>query len=397
MSNRILFVDDEPMLLKGLERSLRSMRNEWEMQFVAGGPEALEIMSRAPFDVVITDMRMPGMDGAQLLDQVRTHFSQTVRMVLSGQSDKDAVLRSIRPTHQYLSKPCDIEELKQKLKRALVLRDVLESPELKQRVSQLETVPSLPLLYRKLRNELEAARPNLSEVAGIVSRDPGMTAKLLQLINSAFLGAASRLSCPRQAVSIIGVDDFRSMVLSGGLFSELSDCLSTFIAPLWKHALTSARYAEAIAICEQASEEMVQNCFAVGLLHEIGWIVLASTYGDQFGEMFAKLNRNLPAAQRECEVFGGSHILVGTYLLGLWGLPDAIVEAIAGYYLPPRVPPAGFCPLLALQVADQFDYRRHGPYCFSECDMIDEDLLARLGLLDRLPLWQKQCEAIDQQ
>ncbi|MGA8867245.1 MAG: response regulator [Candidatus Sulfotelmatobacter sp.] len=149
MNKRILFVDDEPIVLNGLERSLRGMRKEWEMAFLPGGPEALQAMAQAPFDVVISDMRMPGMDGAQLLELVRERFPQTVRMVLSGQSDKDALFRAIRPTHQYLSKPCDVRELKQKLKCALGLRDVLDSPELKQRVSQVETVHSLPSYIRR--------------------------------------------------------------------------------------------------------------------------------------------------------------------------------------------------------------------------------------------------------
>lgn len=396
MSNRILFVDDEPMLLKGLERSLRGMRNEWDMQFVAGGPEALEAMARAPFDVVISDMRMPGMDGAQLLDLVRKRFSQTVRMVLSGQSDKDAVFRAIRPTHQYLSKPCDIEELKQKLKGALALRDVLNSPELKQRVSQMETVPSLPFLYRRLRNELESAHPSLREAGDIVSRDPGMTAKLLQLVNSAFLGTASRLSCPKQAVSIIGIDNLRSMVSSGAAFSELPESLAAFLAPFWKHAHTTARYAEAIARCEQASEAMAQNCFAAGLLHEIGWIILAATYGDQFEALCAKLDKNQPAVDREKQVFGDTHRLVGAYLLGLWGLPDCIVEAVAGHHSPSPAAISGFCPLLAVQVAEHWNREQHESGHFIEDDTVDEELLARLGLRDRLPVWKKQCKAIDE-
>jgi HD-like signal output (HDOD) protein/CheY-like chemotaxis protein len=397
MSNRILFVDDEPMLLKGLERSLRGMRKEWEMQFVASGPEALEAMARAPFDVVISDMRMPGMDGAQLLDLVRKRFSQTVRMVLSGQSDKDAVFRAIQPTHQYLSKPCDIEELKQKLKRALALRDVLDSPQLKQRVSQMESVPSLPWLYRRLRKELESAHPSLHEAGEIVSRDPGMTAKLLQLVNSAFLGAASRLSCPKQAVSIIGIDDFRSLVLSGGLFSELPESLATSLAPLWKHAYATGRRAQAIAGCEQASEALARNCFAAGLLHQIGWVILASTYGHEFDGMYSKLNKNLPAPQREKQAFGGTHRLVGAYLLGLWGLPDSIVEAVAGNHAPAPLSVTGFCPLLAVQVAEHWTRDQHASVPFTEADGIDEELLARLGLHHRLSLWQKQCEAIDEE
>jgi len=396
MSNRILFVDDEPMLLKGLERSLRDMRNEWEMQFVPGGLEALEAMSQAPFDVVISDMRMPGMDGAQLLDQVRIRFSQTVRMVLSGQSDKAAVFRAIRPTHQYLSKPCDIEELKQKLKCALALRDVLDSAELKQRVSQMESVPSLPALFQAIRMQLESAHPNLPEAADTVSRDPGMTAKLLQLVNSDFLGTASSLSCPRQALSIIGLDNLRSLVLSGGLFSELSAALAEKLAPVWRHLYTSARFAQAIARSEQASETMVQACYAAGLLHDIGWIVLGSTYGDEFDGLCSRLNQDMAVEKREEEVFGSAHGPAGAYLLGLWGLSDPIVEAVATHHAPRKVNPTTFCPLLAVHVAEHWDRQWHGAPGFAEEDGIDEDLLAQIGLQERLPVWKEKCREVDE-
>ena len=82
MSKRILFVDDEPMLLQGLQRSLRSMRQDWEMAFVKGGKEALEAIDKQAFDIVVTDMRMPGMDGAQLLEEVKKRSPQTLRMIL---------------------------------------------------------------------------------------------------------------------------------------------------------------------------------------------------------------------------------------------------------------------------------------------------------------------------
>ena len=394
MSKRILFVDDEPMVLKGLERSLRGMRSEWEMQFVPGGPEALEAMAHAPFDVVVSDMRMPGMDGAQLLDLVKKRFSRTVRLVLSGQSDRDAVSRAIRPTHQYFSKPCDVEELKQKLKCALALRDLLDSPELKERVSQVETVPSLPSLYQGLLAQLQSARPSLRAVGDIASRDPGMTAKLLQLVNSAFLGSPSRLSCPRQAISVIGVDSLRQFVLSGGLFSELPESLAFTLAPLWKHAYSTARFAQAIARCERASETMVESCFTAGLLHVIGWIVLASTCSERFGALRSISNKNLPCVELQREILGGTHGEVGAYLLGLWGLPDPIIEAVAGRPSPAASCPTGFCPLLAVHVADHWDRQWHRSSPLSEDDAIDEDLLARLGLEQRLPVWQRQCEEI---
>jgi CheY-like chemotaxis protein len=86
---------------------LHSQQAEWDMEFVAGGAQALERMAQAPFDVVVTDMRMPGMNGAELLEEVMRRYPKTVRMVLSGHADKDLILRCVNSTHQYLSKPCD--------------------------------------------------------------------------------------------------------------------------------------------------------------------------------------------------------------------------------------------------------------------------------------------------
>ncbi len=188
MSKRILFVDDEPMLLQGLQRSLRSMRQDWEMAFVKGGNEALEAIDKQPFDIVVTDMRMPGMDGAQLLEEVKRRSPQTLRMVLSGQSDRETILRAINPTHQYLSKPCEGEELKARLLRAFALRDLLENSELKDLVSRLHSLPSLPSLYFELSGELSSDEPSLAKIGKLISADMAMTAKILQLVNSAFFG-----------------------------------------------------------------------------------------------------------------------------------------------------------------------------------------------------------------
>src|SRR5262245_37814840 len=98
---KILFVDDEPNVLQGLERMLRSMRHEWEMQFAMSGPAALERLAEQTFDVIVSDMRMPGMTGAQLLTEVSQRHPHIVRIILSGQADQEDILRSVGPTHQY--------------------------------------------------------------------------------------------------------------------------------------------------------------------------------------------------------------------------------------------------------------------------------------------------------
>ena len=127
MKRNILFVDDEQNVLDGLRRMLRPLRSEIELTFANGGSNALELMVEHPFDVIVTDMRMPGMSGGELLDEVAKLHPQTVRIVLSGQSSAEKILQSLGPTHQYLSKPCRADKLLGTMKRALRLSELLRN------------------------------------------------------------------------------------------------------------------------------------------------------------------------------------------------------------------------------------------------------------------------------
>ncbi|MFZ0284615.1 MAG: response regulator [Terriglobales bacterium] len=395
MTKRILFVDDDLRVLSGLQRSLRSMRGEWEMQFVPGGREALEAMARAPFDVVISDMRMPGMDGAELLERVQQRFPQTVRMVLSGQSDRDTIFRSTKPTHQYFSKPCDVEELKQKLVRALALRDVLDNPKLKQLVSQVESVPSLPALCQLLRNLLASPVASIERMADVVVQDLGMTAKLLQLVNSAFLGVAGRESDVRRAVSVVGVENLRALVALD-LFSEASIVLLEKLHGLCLHSRVTAAFAQAIARIEGLAEGAAQDAFTAGLLHDIGRLVLASTCGEEYQRAVElAVAEQSTLEQSEQGVFGTTHAQVGAYLLGLWGLPDSVVEAVAWHHTPAQARPEGFSALIAVHAANFLDRQLHPPPCGFPHDVIDQPLLAALGVAERLPSWKSKCQELD--
>ncbi len=116
---------------KAWSASLHGMRHAWEMTFVDSGPGALAHMARAPVDVIVSDMNMPILDGAQLLALVAKLYPHAVRLILSGHADRDAVLRLVGPAHQYLSKPCNAEELRSAIARALAVRDLLANNHLK--------------------------------------------------------------------------------------------------------------------------------------------------------------------------------------------------------------------------------------------------------------------------
>jgi HD-like signal output (HDOD) protein/CheY-like chemotaxis protein len=396
MSKRILFVDDEPMVLSGLERSLRGMRKEWEMEFAPGGRQALEALARAPFDVVVTDMRMPEIDGAQLLEQVKSKYPRTMRFVLSGQSDRETILRSIGPTHQYLSKPCDLEELKQKVAQAFALRELLENPTLKEIVSRMDTVPSLPSLYVRLTEALSQSDITVAKIAHIIKQDMGMTSKVLQLVNSAFFALPCHISSPKQAVSLLGIDNIRAVVLSVHVFSELEGNPNPELAALWPHSLTSAAFARAIARAEHSPQRVEDDAFAAGLLHDIGRLVLASACRQQYAHVLESFRQSkLPLAEAESQTFGCTHAEVGAYLLGLWGLPEPVVQAVAWHHVPSRSGVSGFAPVIAVHAADMYHHRLHPDSETSGLSALDENLLASLGLLEHAGKWWNICQELN--
>ena len=109
---KILFVDDEPNILQGLRRMLHSMRRDWDMEFAESGQQALELLNNSHFDVVVTDMRMPGMNGLELLNEIKRLYPEVIRIVLSGQASKEIIIQSVGPIHQYLSKPTNSYKMK---------------------------------------------------------------------------------------------------------------------------------------------------------------------------------------------------------------------------------------------------------------------------------------------
>ncbi|HID38707.1 MAG TPA: response regulator, partial [Calditrichaeota bacterium] len=174
---KVLFVDDDPSLISGLKRMLRPLRKEWEMHFVPGGQEALDLLAESRFDVIVSDMRMPGMNGAELLARVRELYPHMIRIILSGYSDQDLLLKAVRPAHQFLSKPCDADTLKNTVLRVSKIQDILNSNEVKQVIAQVDSLPSLPYLYQEIMRKLEEDDTAVKDVGMIIQKDIGMSAQ----------------------------------------------------------------------------------------------------------------------------------------------------------------------------------------------------------------------------
>ncbi|HKI36306.1 MAG TPA: response regulator [Gemmataceae bacterium] len=384
MLRKVLFVDDEPKVLEGLRRMLRPLRGEWELAFAGGGAQALELLDRALFDVVVTDLRMPGMDGAQLLAQVRGRHPRVVRIVLTGQSSREAVLRAGNVAHRQLSKPCDPELLKEVVRRSCALRDLLGSGPLLTLLSRLESVPSMPAMYAEVVKELESAEPSMQRVGEVIARDVGISARILQMVHSAFLGMHFHVGSPAQAATYLGAETTKLLVLAANIFSLFDpEQLRPFlIEGVWAHSQAVGRLAGAVARAEGCSPREVEYAAVAGLLHDTGQVVLAGYLPEEYRRMLTLADeRGVPASVAEREVFGTTHAEVGAYLFGLWGLPDPIVEAVAWHHRPGDCPAGGFGALGAVHAADALADDKEGR-------PLDHDYLGRLGVTERVAAWQ---------
>ena len=398
MNRRILFVDDDEHLLMGLRRMLRHQRAEWDMQFCQGGEEALRILAADPFDVIISDMRMPGMDGAELLTRVRAEHPEMVRIVLSGHTDQEMVMRSVGPAHQYLCKPADSETIVSVIKRACNVRDMLTEQSLLALVSRMDTVPSLPDLYHQITREVSSPEGSIHSVGEIIRKDLGMTAKVLQIVNSSFFGLRRSVSDPAQAVGLLGMELVRSLVLSVHVFSEF-DChrLPGFSPEaLWSHGMTVAVASRNIALAQVGKGTLAEDAFLAGMLHDIGKLLMAVNLPDQYGEVLRALQADQrPDWEIEHELIGHTHAQVGGYLVGLWGLPESVVNAIALHHQPSQCPDHSFSSLTAVHVADALCARVLHP---DAPPTLDEVYLAGMNLTDQIPDWTQICaETCDSQ
>jgi len=387
---RVLFIDDDTNLLDGLRRSLRTMRGTWDMQFVASARLALEAFSAAPFDVVVSDMRMPEMDGADLLNQVMNRYPTTIRLILSGHADNTAIMKSIGVAHQFLSKPCAPELLQKTIERACGLKDLINSEAVRQAVSGLNSLPTVPSLYRELVELLQSSDATTDAVAKIIAKDIGMTTRILQLANSAFFGLPRAVSTVDRAVAYLGLDTVGSLVLAQGVFSSYKaagrdgfDVEKSIV-----HGMQTAAVAKAIAKDEGRDKQTVEHVFLAAMLHDVGSLVLAAELPSKYAELTARIaTHGTDPKTAEREIFGVSHAFVGAYLLGLWALPNPIVEAVA-YHEEPAACAAGDWGVFG--IVHVASCMANQPNCESVDTVrgLDRDYLRRVGVLDRWPVWR---------
>jgi putative nucleotidyltransferase with HDIG domain len=343
---KILFVDDDHKETKGLKKMLLPMRQEWEMEFAVSGEEALNFMSKSSFDAVISDIHLRrrgicrGMDGTELLGIVRERYPETVCIILSEPLDKEMALKSVKSAHQFLIKPSSTETMKYTIERACKLRDLLKNERLKKIVTGIKKLPSLPKLYNLILEEMQSKEISLKKVGHIISQDVSMSAKILQLVNSAFFGIPQKIADPKQAAVYLGIDTLKALVLSIHVFSsftEDAELCGFSLAEMRRHSLMTGRLAQDIARAQTNDRKVAEEAMIAGMLHDIGKLILLKI-PRQYKQVMDFIERTgCDLVEAEYNVMKTSHAELGAYLLGLWGISDNIVEAVAFHHNPSKL------------------------------------------------------------
>jgi len=383
---KVLFVDDEPNILQGIERMLIHLSDSWDIMTAESGKEALEELAEENYDVIVTNMRMPGMDGAALLREVHDRHPDVIRIVLSGHAELEAAMRAIPVAHQFLTKPTSGETIENVIRRMADLRELLQNDLLRETIGHIDRLPSVPRLYAEMTKILADPTADAQDVAAVVNQDPAMCAKILQLVNSGYFFRGMDCTDITQAVMRLGFQTVKNLALSVEVFRSpegLENCPGFSIEELQSHAMKAATIAARLIEDRRASED----AFMAAMLHDAGKLILASEFGDKYRESLDLVRTgDLSAHEAERKILGTTHAEIGAYLFGTWGLPYPIVEAVANHHEPGRVRHEGGLDVLgAVHVADRLS-RGLEP---------DPAFLEAAGIAGSLESWKATAAAVE--
>lgn len=388
---RILFVDDEPAMIRVLKMGMRSMSDQWDMQFAEGGEAGLELIKQHTFDVVVTDMRMAGINGAQLLNHVLRLHPQTVRIILSGYADLSEVVNCVGLTHQFLTKPCSLDDLKSCLKKVTGIKAKLGHEKLRSLTGGLNSLPGIPELYLEIADALQSPMTSADRIAEIASKDPALSAKLLQISNSAFFGFSRKVYSVAEAVQMLGIGVIQSLAMAVPLFTayDRKKCPAFHIDQVWEHSAEVASLARRIYNDHLDDSHRAEQAFAAGVMHDIGKLILADKLPEQYNAILTEARETRTELFKvERKHLDATHAEVGAYLLALWGLPVPLIEAVACHHSPRRCGASTLCLAGVIHIADALQHTQ-GLHPELVPNTADAEYLKQTGLDAHYESWRR--------
>ncbi|MFA5985407.1 MAG: response regulator [Methylococcaceae bacterium] len=389
---RLLFVDNEDNVLDGIRRLLRRQAYPWELLFATSAEAAIVLMEAQPIDVLVTDMRMPAMQGDELLRYTAKHYPSTARLVLSAAINLSDNANILQYAHQCLTKPCEADALRKAIDASLQTLQLIHAPRIRAALGDITRIPSMPRVYQELETAIQNQATSHKEIANIFASDMALSAKLLQLVNSSFFGLSRRISKLDDAVILLGFERLRGLVLCNYVFEAFHsppDCCNVSIDYLWKNAFTTAKLARAISVAEHEQLDGPDQAYLSGLMHNLGLLLFATKMPKKLQLVINKLaDDTTQALTLEQQILGATHAEAGAYLLSLWTLPPRIIEGVLFQHQPMLLNNNLFCSVTAVHIAVALMAEDETGIEKAFAHELDEAYIQQLGLTGRIPAWQ---------
>lgn len=390
---RILFVDDDPDVLSRFRDGLTKLENGWEIRYAASGAEAVSVAGQQPFDAIVADMHMPGMNGVALFNEIMRKHPKILRFLRMAQEDRDQLKNCIGASPQHLATDIDPATLEASLERGFQLDTWMNDAAIKRLLPQLTKLPSMPTLYTQVTAELQSPSGSIENVARLIAQDPVMTAKMLQVVNSAFFALHREISDPNDAVMFLGAERTKSLIMLAKIFSQFDNTKCAGFAPdkLWGHSMNVGELARRIARSQGLDAKLCEMAFTAGLLHDVGKLLLAANLPGSYSQVLTDGKRKqISPSEAERAAYGTTHAEIGACLLGIWGLPLNILEAIAWHHAPRHGIHQRFSLLTAVHAANVLLYEMQKSPAETGAPPAGFDLeyLHSLGLADEVETWR---------
>ncbi len=392
---KILFVDDSSAVLDMLKKMVTGMNNDWKVQYAMGGTDAVALLDLERFDVVVTDLQMPDINGVKLLKYIQKRFPEIIRIVFSASLTKELVMEVASFTHRFILKPCGIEKLSQTIENTLFIHNDLDNKKIQKVLIKTSSIPSLPKVYNELMDRIDDEMFSLRDAATLISSDIGMSANILKQIN--LLGYGDEITSVNQAVILLGLNSIKAIALSAHIFSKMEpvDIPHFSFEELVRHSMLTAHFAKEITLLETNDEKMAETAFVAGVLHDLGTIILVLNFPGKYAEVLERVHTsNRPITEVERNLIGVTHGEIAGYLLALWGFRESVTSAVAFHEEPHIRNMEMFSPLSALYVSSYLACQYEGVHPCERNMLENSEYIKDLNCVDRIDVWKERCNVI---
>jgi HD-like signal output (HDOD) protein len=360
----------------------------WEISHAPTATIALEIARKQPVDVALLSASVTDTDLVDLAGDLTQIHPKLTTFILGD--DVETSQAYVTGRYQFFPELSDPAPLIAAIERMATLVSWLTNNTTIDLVSGIHSLPTIPSNYQGVIRIINSPNASIQEIGDAMEKDMGMTSRVLQVANSAYYGFSKSITSPTQAALLIGVETLKSLVRYTHVLNNFphSPASTAIFDRVWRHSINVASVARRITMLHTKDENLAEEAFTAGLLHDIGKLVLISIKPDEYRDVMRQSAENKSLLHViERVKLGTTHAETGAYLLSLWGLPYSILEAVAWHHYPSSSNLKQFSPLTAVHVANVAEHRRQDIEDVKAIPPLDDRYLAELEVTNHVQEW----------